>query len=109
MADLNRQDLTRSMVEQVDGLTHALAAASLDALLSSVAMALAQHQSITLSGFGRFKVRYRKPRLGVHPRTRQPMTIAGAYVPAFEPSPALCQRVQTELPTAVTPPVQDSL
>ncbi|MBD2102720.1 HU family DNA-binding protein [Leptolyngbya sp. FACHB-261] len=98
MADLNRQDLVRNMVDQVDGLSHSLASASLDALITTLTDALSQHKSVTLSGFGTFRVRYRRPRSGIHPRTREPLTIPGAYVPAFVPGPTLCQRLQSSNP-----------
>ncbi|MGQ9865553.1 MAG: HU family DNA-binding protein [Pseudanabaenaceae cyanobacterium] len=94
MADLNRSDLARAMAAEVDGLTHRMAAACLDAFVECVSRALTQEKSIILQNFGKFGVRYRKPRRGTHPQTQQAIAIEGAAIPFFTPSPALKKRVR---------------
>lgn len=89
MADINRQDIIRGMMAEVDGLTYSMASASLEAVITCLSQALANHQSIMLSDFGRFSVRYRRARSAIHPRTHQPMTIPEVIVPHFTPSPHL--------------------
>ena len=64
MADINRQDIIRGIVAEVDGLSYSMAAASLEAILTCVTQALANHQSIVISDFGKFGVRHRRARLG---------------------------------------------
>ncbi len=94
MADINRQDIIRGMMAEVDGLSYNMASASLEAVLACVTKALADHQSVTLSDFGKFGVRHRRARLGSHPRTHQPMEIPAATAPYFTPSPHLKKLVQ---------------
>ena len=52
-----------------------------NAFLEVVTDSLSKHQTVTLIGFGTFKVRRRKSRKGVNPQTRQPMTIPAADIP----------------------------
>jgi nucleoid DNA-binding protein len=94
MADINRQDIIRGMMAEVDGLSYSMASASLEAVLTCVTEALSNHQSITLSGFGKFAVHHRRARLGSHPRTHQPITMPEVIVPHFTPSPNLKKLVQ---------------
>jgi nucleoid DNA-binding protein len=94
MADINRQDIIRGMMAEVDGLSYSMASASLEAVLTCVTKALSNHQSITLSGFGKFSVRHRRARSGSHPRTHQPITIPEVIIPHFTSSPHLKKLVQ---------------
>ncbi len=94
MADINRQDIIRSMMAEVDGLSYSMASASLEAVINCVTQSLANHQSIVLSDFGKFGIRHRRARLGSHPRTHQPITIPEVVVPHFTPSPHLKKLVQ---------------
>ncbi len=94
MADINRQDIIRGMMAEVDGLSYGMASASLEAVLTCVTEALSKHQSITLSEFGKFAVRHRCARSGKHPRTHQTITIPEVTVPYFTPSPHLKKLVQ---------------
>ena len=94
MADINRQDIIRGMMAEVDGLSYNLASASLEAILTCITQALENHQSIMLSEFGKFGVRHRQARSGSHPRTHQPITIPEVVIPYFTPSPHLKKLVQ---------------
>ncbi|WP_017326861.1 HU family DNA-binding protein [Synechococcus sp. PCC 7336] len=94
---MNRRTLARQVAEQVDGLSIRLASAAVDAACEAIAAALADNESVTLSGFGTFKTRYRNPRQTWHPRTRQPVIIPAAFVPSFVPSTELQQRVKQAL------------
>lgn len=85
MSDTNRQDIIRGMMAEVDGLSYSMASASLEAVISCITQALANHQSIMLNDFGKFGVRHRKARVGSHPRTHQPITIPEVVVPYFTP------------------------
>lgn len=96
MADINRQDIIRGMMTEVDGLTYSMASATLEAALTCVTKALADHQSVILSDFGKFGVRHRRARLGSHPRTHQPIEIPEVTAPYFSPSPLLKKLVQKD-------------
>jgi DNA-binding protein HU-beta len=94
MADINRQDIIRGMMTEVDGLTYSMASASLEAVLTCLTQTLTNHQSIMLSDFGKFGVRHRRARSAIHPRTHQPIIIPEVVVPHFIPSPHLKNLVQ---------------
>ncbi len=96
MADLNRQDIIRGMMAEVDGLSHRMAAASLEAVISTITNALSEHRSVMLSDFGKFGVRQRRKRQVTHPYTHEPVQIPSVAVPYFSPSPQLKKRVKSE-------------
>jgi DNA-binding protein HU-beta len=89
MADLNRQDIIRGMMAEVDGLSYSMAAASLEAFLTCVSRALVDRQSVVLKNFGKFSVRDRKARRGTHPHSHKPIEIPAVSIPHFAPSPVL--------------------
>jgi nucleoid DNA-binding protein len=101
MADINRQDIIRGMMAEVDGLSYSMASASLEAVLACFTKALTDHQSVTISDFGKFGVRHRRARLGSHPRTFQPINIPEVTVPYFTPSPHLKKLVRKPKGVAV--------
>jgi DNA-binding protein HU-beta len=93
MADLNRPDIIKVMVAEVDGLTIGMAGASLEAVISCLSQALAEHKSISIHNFGKFGVRYRRSRLGIHPQSQSEIQIPATIVPYFTPSVGLKQMV----------------
>ena len=96
MADLNRQDIIKSMAAEVDGLTSTMAAASLEAFITCITQGLARHQTITINNFGKFGVRYRRSRLGIHPQSQTEIQIPATTVPYFTASVRLKQQVNYE-------------
>ena len=66
------------LVDQIaadSGLTKAMSAKALDAMVSAITGTLASGESVTLSGFGTFKVSPTKARMGRNPATKAPMMI----------------------------------
>ena len=93
MADLNRSDIIKTMVSEVDGLTVGLAGASLEAVISCISQALAEHKSISIHNFVKFGVRYRRSRIGIHPQSPSEIQIPATIVPYFTPGVGLKQLV----------------
>jgi DNA-binding protein HU-beta len=93
MADLNRKDIVRLMVAEVDGLSHTMASACLEALLKIISESLVAQKSVVFQEFGKFGVRQRSARQGVHPQTQRLVEIPSLPVPYFTPSPKLKQLV----------------
>ncbi|AFY73742.1 bacterial nucleoid DNA-binding protein [Synechococcus sp. PCC 7502] len=104
MADLNRQDLIKAMVAEVDGLTVRMAGASLEAMITCITEALAEHKSISINNFGKFGVRTRRSRLGIHPQTQTEIQIPATIVPYFTPSVGLKQLVNQQINPPINPP-----
>jgi len=60
-----------------------------DSVFSAITKALAKGDSVSLIGFGTFKVNHRPARLGRNPQTGQTIQIAAKKVPKFVPGKAL--------------------
>ena len=65
------------------GLSKADAARVINATIESITSALKKGQSVTLVGFGTFRISKRKARKGRNPRTGETITIKAAKVPKF--------------------------
>jgi len=65
------------------GLSKADAGRALNAIIGSITSSLKKGQSVTLVGFGTFKISKRKARKGRNPRTGETISIKAAKVPRF--------------------------
>lgn len=65
---MNTSQLAERLAERL-GLTEKAARAGLAAAIDEIERSLERGESVTLSGFGRFELRERAERLGVHPGT----------------------------------------
>jgi DNA-binding protein HU-beta len=85
------------LVEKVasgTGLSKADAARAITATLHTITSALKKGQSVTLVGFGTFKVSKRKARKGRNPRTGEVINIKAAKVPRFSAGKSLKEAVK---------------
>jgi DNA-binding protein HU-beta len=89
---MNKGDL----VNEVSKITKTTkeAQAALDCVLSSIAEALRKGDSVSLIGFGTFKVVERKARKGRNPQTGEEMHIPASKVPKFVAGKALKEAVK---------------
>ena len=76
------------------GLSKADAGKAINATLNAITSALKKGQSVTLVGFGTFKVSKRKARKGRNPRTGEVITIKAAKVPRFSAGKSLKDAVK---------------
>jgi DNA-binding protein HU-beta len=67
---------------------------AVDCVLSSITKTLEKGGSVTLVGFGTFKVAERKARKGRNPQTGEEMNIAARKVPKFVSGKALKEAVK---------------
>lgn len=79
---MNKTELIAAIAEQAD-LTKVDAGKALDAVTSAITHALKGGDSVTLVGFGTFKVSTRAARTGRNPRTGAELKIAARKAPAF--------------------------
>ncbi|MGI6595453.1 MAG: HU family DNA-binding protein [Elusimicrobia bacterium] len=70
------------------------AAAAVDAVLNAVTSTLKKGQTVTLVGFGTFKVAKRKARTGRNPQTGKEMKIPAKKVPVFKAGSKLKKAVK---------------
>ena len=76
------------------GLSKVDAGRAINATIGSITSALKKGQSVTLVGFGTFKVSRRKARKGRNPRTGEIITIKAAKVPKFSAGKSLKDAVK---------------
>ena len=84
---MNKGDL----IKEVSGVmnTKREAQKAVDAVFSSISSALEKGESVTLTGFGTFKIAERKARMGRNPQTGKEIKIEAKSVPKFVPGKAL--------------------
>jgi nucleoid DNA-binding protein len=84
---MNKGDLINEVAKVVS--TKKGAQAAVDCVFSSITKALKKKDTVTLVGFGTFKVSKRKARKGRHPRTGETIKIKAKNVPRFVPGKGL--------------------
>lgn len=85
---MNKTELIAAAAEST-GLTKKDSEKVLNAVLDSIAAALAKGDKVQISGFGSFEVKEREARVGRNPQTGETMEIAASRVPAFKAGKAL--------------------
>lgn len=89
---MNKGDLVNEVAKVVK--TKKEAQEAVDTVFASIMDAMKKGDSVTLIGFGTFKVTKREARKGRNPRTGKEMTIKAKNVPKFVPGKALKEAVE---------------
>jgi nucleoid DNA-binding protein len=84
---MNKVDLVNEVAKVVS--TKKEAKAAVDCVFSSITKALKKKDTVTLVGFGTFKVNKLKARKGRNPRTGEEIKIKAKNVPKFVPGKGL--------------------
>lgn len=84
---MNKGDLVNEVAKVMK--TKKNAQAAVDCIFSTITKALKKKDTVSLVGFGTFKVDKRKARKGRNPQTGQVITIKATKVPKFVPGKAL--------------------
>ena len=85
---MNKGELIEA-VAKAAGSTKADAARAIDATINAITGALKKGDSVTLIGFGTFKVSKRAARTGRNPQTGKELKIPARKVPSFKAGAAL--------------------
>jgi len=85
---MNKSDLVEAVAAATDS-GKSQAAASVDAVLSSITGALQQGDKVALTGFGTFEVRNRAARTARNPQTGATIQVKASKAPAFKAGKAL--------------------
>ena len=85
---MNKSDLIDAIAQSAN-ITKVEAGDALDGALSAIKDALSKDDTVTLVGFGTFKVGERAARTGRNPRTGETINIEAARVPKFTAGKAL--------------------
>ena len=91
---MTKQDLIAAAAA-ASGVTKKDSQAVLDAALDAITSSLAKGDSVTITGFGTFRVSHRAARNGVNPRNPQEkISIPAMKVPAFKAGKSLKDAVR---------------
>ena len=85
---MNKTELVEVVAKSV-GISKVASEKAVDGVLDAIKGALKKGQSVTLVGFGTFKVGKRAARLGRNPQTGAEIRIKAARVPRFSAGKAL--------------------
>ncbi|PTQ10947.1 integration host factor [Sphingomonas oleivorans] len=85
---MNNADLADRIATD-HGVTKAEARKLIDAVFSAITDAAAKDEEVSLSGFGKFKVKNSPARDGRNPATGEPMKIAASRKLGFTPAKAV--------------------
>jgi DNA-binding protein HU-beta len=85
---MNKSELINAIAASAD-ISKAAAGRALDATTDAITGALKKGDTVTLIGFGTFKVSKRAARIGRNPRTGAELKIAARKAPAFSAGKAL--------------------
>jgi len=89
---MNKGDLVKEVAKVVN--TKKEAKAAVDCVFSTITKVLKKKDTVTLIGFGTFKVAQRNARKGRNPQTGKEMTIKAKKVPTFVAGKALKDAVR---------------
>ena len=89
---MNKKDLVNKVNEVLKSKKNSQLA--VECVFEAIEGALKNKDSVTIIGFGTFKVEERKARKGRNPRTGAPITIKARKVPKFVPGKGLKEAVQ---------------
>ena len=89
---MNKGDLINEVAKVVN--TKKEAQEAVDCVFSSITKALKKGDTVTLIGFGTFKVTQRKARKGRNPQTGEEIDIKASRAPKFTPGKALKEAVK---------------
>ena len=84
---MNKGDIINEVAQVVS--TKKQAQAAVECVFSTISESLQKNDTVTLVGFGTFKVAQRNARKGRNPQTGQEMMIKAQKVPRFVPGKAL--------------------
>jgi integration host factor subunit beta len=81
---MTKSKLLEELVARYPDMTPEQLQNVLDAFFQTIQEALLQDDKVELRGFGSFRVRHRKPRLGRNPKTGEPVSVPAKKVPFFK-------------------------
>jgi DNA-binding protein HU-beta len=90
---MNKGDLINEVAKKMES-SKKDAQVAVEAMLDAIKGALSKKESVTLVGFGTFKVGERKARMGRNPQTGKEMKIPAKRVPKFVPGKQLKEAIK---------------
>jgi len=89
---MKKIDLIEVLSKEIK-ITRSEAKQSVEIILEEISSAIASGKGVEVRGFGGFRKRHRKGRIGVNPKTGQKTEVAEKFVPFFKPGKLLKEAV----------------
>jgi len=89
---VNKSDLVAHLADELH-ISKLAAMRLLDTVLGGIRQGLKEEGTVTITGFGTFEVKQRKPRIGRNPHTGEPIQIAAGRRVGFRVGKGLKQLV----------------
>jgi nucleoid DNA-binding protein len=90
---MKKADLAEAAYRRHGGIPRRQAIEIVDSMLTTISRALENGERVVISGFGSFRVKPRKPRLGRNPQTGEGLMIPGGRRIVFRPSERLVDTI----------------
>lgn len=90
---MTKSELIERLAQLQSQLSHKDVELAVKNMLEHMSQTLARGGRIEIRGFGSFSLHYRNPRVGRNPKTGEPVSLPGKYVPHFKPGKELRDRV----------------
>lgn len=85
---VNKEYLARVVSEELN-VSKGDALRAVNRIFDEMSDALANEGNVDITAFGKFKIFYRKERMGINPVTKERMMIHSSKLPKFKPSQTL--------------------
>lgn len=86
---MTKSEFIAELANSVEFLSYKDAATIVNTFFGSITEALVAGDKVELRGFGSFKVKERKARMGRNPKTGEPVKVNSKKVPFFKPGKEL--------------------
>ncbi len=90
---ITKSELTKILYRKQEHLAKKDVELAVRSLINLMTTSLSAGERIEIRGFGSFNLHYHSPRTGRNPRTGEPVSLSGKYVPYFKPGKELRKRV----------------
>ena len=93
---VTKSELIERIAQRQSQLAYKDVELAVKSILEQMALTLATGNRIEIRGFGSFSLHHRPARVGRNPKTGEPVSLPGKYVPHFKPGKQLRERVDQE-------------
>lgn len=93
---VTKSELIEMIAEKQTQLAYKDVELAVKSILEYMAQTLATGDRIEIRGFGSFSLHHRPARVGRNPKTGEPVSLPGKYVPHFKPGKVLRERVDAK-------------
>tara|TARA_B100000029_G_C17379885_1_gene889276 strand:+ start:577 stop:870 length:294 start_codon:yes stop_codon:yes gene_type:complete len=93
--NITRNDIAESIFDEI-GLSRSECNQFVDDIIDIVIQGIIEDGLVKVAGFGTFKLRHKKERIGRNPRTKEPAVISSRNVILFKVSQQLKDKINSE-------------